>query len=267
MPSISDKTPMPVPRKLAYVVSSAAKAQEVYADYKTRYGEVPQAEADAVVVLGGDGTMLRALHAGLEQESPVPVFGINCGTLGFLLNPFVDTDLPQRIAEARRLKLRPLRMIATDIHDKKHKFSAFNEVTLFRRHRNPISVRILVNGEEQLDALICDGVLVATPAGSSAYNYSAHGPIVPMDSKLLAVTPISPFRPRRWRGALLPHRAKIAFEVNDPVRHETNATADFHEVESVKALSVVEDRKTFVPLLFDPDAHLSERILREQFSF
>ena len=267
MPTASDKPPAPVPERIAYVVSSAAKAQEAYQACKAQYGEVAHEEADAVVVLGGDGTMLRALHKALEQESPAPVFGMNCGTLGFLLNPFIDTDLPQRIAKARRLKLRPLRMVATDTQGSEHKFSAFNEVTLFRRHRNPISVRILVNGKEQLDALICDGVLVATPAGSSAYNYSAHGPIVPLDSKLLAVTPISPFRPRRWRGALLPHRAKIHFEVNDPARHETNATADFHEVESVKAMSVVEDRKTVVQLLFDADAHLSERILREQFSF
>jgi NAD+ kinase len=216
------------------------------------------------VALGGDGFMLETLHATLDRD--VAIFGMNCGTVGFLMNGFEEEGLPERLATAERVTLHPLKMTAVTTGGEQVSELAINEVSLFRQAHQAAHVRIAVDGVTRLPELICDGVLVATPAGSTAYNLSAHGPIVPLGAQLLALTPISAFRPRRWRGALLPNTATVTFEVLIPDKRPVGATADSVEVRDVLTVEVSEAREIALALLFDPEHNLEQRVLQEQFA-
>ena len=254
----------PAPRKkIAFAAARQPEAQEALVQLKARYPHVPMDEADVIVALGGDGFMLESLHAVVDRH--VPIFGMNRGTIGFLMNSYAEDGLPERLARAQAVALRPLKMTATGVDGRAITALAFNEVSLLRESRMAAKIRILIDGVERLEEMICDGVLVATPAGSTAYNLSAHGPIVPMGADLLALTPISVFRPRRWRGALIPSRAEIAFEVLQPDLRPVSATADYTEVRDVRRVEVCEDSSRCLELLFDPEHNLEERILKEQF--
>jgi NAD+ kinase len=243
--------------------TAVPQAQDSLAELRARYGDSGPADADIVVALGGDGFMLQTLHAftGLAK----PIYGMNRGTVGFLMNEYHQDDLMDRLAAAERAVIHPLKMMA---HSEKSGVAAraFNEVSLLRETRQAAKIRILVDGKPRISELICDGVLVATPAGSTAYNLSAHGPILPIDADLLALTPISAFRPRRWRGALLPHRARVRFEILESDKRPVSAVADDFEVRDVTAVDVVEDRSISMTLLYDAGHNLDERILAEQFS-
>jgi NAD+ kinase len=243
--------------------TAVSQAQESLAALRARYGDSGPDQADIVVALGGDGFMLQTLHAftGLGK----PIYGMNRGTVGFLMNEYHQDDLPGRLAAAERAVIHPLKMTA---HSQAGSVEAraFNEVSLLRQARQAAKIRILVDGRPRISELICDGVLVATPAGSTAYNLSAHGPILPIGADLLALTPISAFRPRRWRGALLPHRARVRFEVLECSKRPVSAVADDFEVREVTAVDVVEDRSIAMSLLYDAGHNLDERILAEQFS-
>jgi NAD+ kinase len=240
------------------------KALEARAALAARYGDHPPESADALVVLGGDGTMLRALHrfGGL----PVPFYGMNLGTVGFLLNTYGPHDLPARVAAAHAHTLHPLRMAATDAGGRRHEALAFNEVSLLRERHATAHLRIAVDGAVRMEALMCDGLILATPLGSTAYNASAGGPIVPLNAGVLPLTPISAFRPRRWPGALLPSGARVRVEVLDAGERPVSATADATEVRDVVAVEVAEDRAVARTLLLDADAPLAERVFREQFA-
>ncbi len=252
---------MPI-RSFALVAAESDEAGAACRRLKARYATVEPEAADAVVALGGDGFMLETLHRYLDRG--LPIYGMNCGTVGFLMNRFDEEGLPARLAAAEPVRLRPLAMQARDVYGKETQALAINEVSLLRESRQAARIAIRVDGVMRLPELVCDGVLVATPAGSTAYNLSAHGPILPLGSGVLALTPISAFRPRRWRGALLPHAAEVAFEVLDPQKRPVSAVADFTEVRDVVEVRVHEDRRTLT-LLFDPDHNLAERILAEQF--
>ena len=250
--------------RISFLASSAPLAQESRARLAARYGDVAPEQAQAIVALGGDGFMLETLHRCLGRS--VAVYGMNCGSVGFLMNTFSEDDLPARLGRAQEALLHPLRMTATTRDGRSHEALALNEVSLLRQLRQAAKVRITVDGRMRLAELICDGVLVATPAGSTAYNLSAHGPIVPLSANLLPLTPISAFRPRRWRGALLPSSAQVLFEVLEPDKRPVAAVADFTEVRDVVAVAVREDRGIGAMILFDPDQGLSERIIVEQFT-
>jgi len=243
--------------------TAVPQAQDSLAALRARYGDSGPEQADIVVALGGDGFMLQTLHAftGLGK----PIYGMNRGTVGFLMNEYHQDDLPERLAAAERATIHPLKMTA---HSEAGSVDAraFNEVSLLREARQAAKIRILVDGRPRISELICDGVLVATPAGSTAYNLSAHGPILPIGADLLALSPISAFRPRRWRGALLPHRARVRFEVLESGKRPVSAVADDFEVRDVTAVDVVEDRTLSMTLLYDAGHSLDERILSEQFS-
>jgi NAD+ kinase len=216
-----------------------------------------------LVVLGGDGVMLRTLHATIGR--PVKVFGMNCGTVGFLMNRFDPDGLEQRLRDAHKVALHPLRMRAVSRSGACHEALAINDVSLLRETAQAAKIRICVDDKERMAELVCDGVLVATSAGSTAYNLSAHGPILPLGSEVLALTPISPFRPRRWRGAILPHSARVTLEILEADKRPVSATADFSEIRDVLEVNIVEDPSLHFELLFDPEHHLEERILQEQF--
>jgi NAD+ kinase len=250
--------------KVAFIAAPTALAQDARTRLSDRFGDCPLERAEVVVALGGDGTMLETLHRVLPR--PLPVYGMNCGSVGFLMNPFVEEGLPQRLAQAQAAILHPLRMYAVTAAGAVEEALAFNEVSLLRQLRQAAKVRITVDGRVRLAELICDGVLVSTPAGSTAYNLSAHGPIVPLSANLLPMTPISAFRPRRWRGALLPANADVLFEVLEADKRPVAAVADFTEVRDVISVAVSEDRGVSVSVLFDPDQGLSERIIAEQFT-
>ena len=250
--------------RISFLASPAPLAQESRARLAARYGDVAPEQAQAIVALGGDGFMLETLHRCLGRA--VAVYGMNCGSVGFLMNTFSEDDLPARLGRAQEALLHPLRMTATTRDGRSHEALALNEVSLLRQLRQAAKVRITVDGRMRLAELICDGVLVATPAGSTAYNLSAHGPIVPLSANLLPLTPISAFRPRRWRGALLPSSAQVLFEVLEPDKRPVAAVADFTEVRDVVAVAVREDRGIGAMILFDPDQGLSERIIVEQFT-
>ncbi|MHB1302254.1 MAG: NAD kinase [Acidiphilium sp.] len=228
------------------------------------YGDTAPEAAEVVVALGGDGLMLETIHRMLTHD--LPVYGMNCGSVGFLMNDFQENDLPARIARAHGNDLHPLRMHAVTATGAVEEALAFNEVSLLRQLRQAAKIRIVIDGKERLAELICDGVLIATPAGSSAYNLSAHGPIVPLSANLLPLTPISAFRPRRWRGALLPSNTEILFEILEPEKRPVAAVADFTEVRRVISVAASEDRSVRARILSDPDRALSERIIREQFT-
>ena len=217
----------------------------------------------SIVALGGDGLMLQTLHR--FMGSGKPIYGMHRGTVGFLMNEFSEARLMQRLDAAQTTVIHPLRMRATDVDGRTHEFRAINEVSIFRETYQAARLRILVDGKERLAELVADGILVATPAGSTAYNFSVQGPIIPIGSPLLALTPISPFRPRRWRGALLPDKAQVTIEILDADKRPAAAVADHDEVRGVAAVDVQMDHGVAINLLFDPDHSLDERILREQF--
>ena len=253
-------------RRLAFVASPTDKSQGALDDLCARYGTCDPSEADVIVALGGDGFMLETLHQFLGRG--VPVYGMNRGSVGFLMNEYIDgDDLVARISEAEETALSPLRMTATTQNGDTIEAVAINEVALFRETRQTAKIKISIDGVVRLEELICDGVLVSTPAGSTAYNLSAHGPIVPIGAQVLALTPISAFRPRRWRGALLPFGTTFDLTVLEPIKRPVSAVADFTEVRDVVHVRVVEDPERHVRLLFDPEHNLEERILMEQFSF
>lgn len=249
--------------RVAFVASSGPEAQRALAQFTALHGNCAPQEADVIVALGGDGMMLETLHR--VMGNGVPVYGMNCGSVGFLMNTYSEEDLPGRVARAHASVLHPLRMRAVTVAGTVEEALAINEVSLLRELRQAAKIRISVDGRVRLPELICDGVLVATPAGSSAYNLSAHGPIVPLTANLLPLTPISAFRPRRWRGALLPSNAEVRFEVLEADKRPVAAVADFHEVRDVTDVLVHEDRSLALTVLFDPDQALSERIISEQF--
>ena len=253
-------------RCIAFAASVTRPAQEARERLAARYGDCAVEEADVIVALGGDGFLLETLHRLLDSGRTMPVYGMNCGSVGFLMNPFVEEDLPERLGRAQAATLHPLRMHAVTRGGAVEEALAFNEVSLLRQIRQAAKVRITVDGRVRLEELACDGVLVSTPAGSTAYNLSAHGPILPLSANLLALTPISPFRPRRWRGALLPSSAEVVFEVLEPDKRPVAAVADFTEVRDVALVAVSEDRGVATQILFDPDQELSERIIAEQFT-
>lgn len=250
-------------QRIAFVASQTEEAQAARAALSVRYGDAPLEEADVIVALGGDGFMLRTLHRHMARA--LPVYGMKLGTIGFLMNQHHLEDLQQRLARAQSAVLRPLLMEVVTEAGSSMSALAFNEVSLLRQTKQAAHVRILLNGVVKIEELICDGILVATTAGSTAYNLSAHGPILPLDSQLLALTPISPFRPRRWRGAILPAITEVKFEILDPYKRPVSATADSHEVRDVVEVSVRESREQTMTLLFDPEHNLEERILNEQF--
>ena len=252
------------PKRLAFVAARSVLALDALDRLAGMYGNFPIEQAEVVVALGGDGTMLETLHRVLPR--PIPVYGMNCGSVGFLMNPFVEGGLPERLRQAQAAVLHPLRMHAVTAGGAVEEALAFNEVSLLRQLRQAAKIRISVDGTVRLSELICDGVLVSTPAGSSAYNLSAHGPIVPLSANLLPMTPISAFRPRRWRGALLPSTADVLFEVLEADKRPVAAVADFTAVRDVVSVAVSEDRSVSVSILFEPDQGLSERIIAEQFT-
>ena len=256
--------PQALEGRIAFLASTAEPALEAHAALVARYGDCEPEQALVVVALGGDGMMLETQHRLLGRN--IPVYGMNRGSVGFLMNDYREDALPRHLAEAQAAVLHPLRMVAWTEDGSRHEALAINEVSLLRETRQAAKVRILVDGKERLAELICDGVLVSTPAGSTAYNLSAHGPIVPLGANLLPLTPISAFRPRRWRGALLPAEAQVVFEILEPGKRPVAAVADYTEVREVRRVEVREDRSVALTLLFDPDHGLSERIIAEQFT-
>jgi NAD+ kinase len=253
-------------RKMALVASPAEAAQAAETLLRKRYDFVPMEEAGLILALGGDGFLLQTLHAMLDRDRVCPVFGMNRGTVGFLMNEWRLDALPERIARAKTFSVAPLEMTATTDDGVSVVRHAINEVSLLRETRETAWIEVSVNGRVVLPELICDGVLVATPAGSTAYNLSANGPILPLGSKLVALTPISPFRPRRWRGAVLAEDLKVAFRVLQPEKRPVLAVADQFEVRDVATVEVSIDREQVLTLLFDPEHALDERIAMEQFA-
>ncbi len=253
--------------KIAIVAAPAehghAEAEAARDRLVARHGAVAPADADVVVALGGDGFMLHMLHDVMGRGTPI--FGMNRGSVGFLMNDYREDDLIERLAAAQAIHLHPLRMRVECVDGTVSEALAINEVSLLRTTRQAAKLRITVDDVVRMEEMICDGVLVATPAGSTAYNLSAAGPIVPLGAELLALTPISAFRPRRWRGALLPAKTAVEFQIIDPDFRRVSATADFHEVRDVARVAVAEDRSVSLKLLFDPEHKLEERIIKEQF--
>ncbi len=250
-------------KTIAFVSSDHQQAQSSLADLKRLYAHAPPDEADVIVALGGDGFMLETLHRFLSRK--VPIYGMNRGSVGFLMNDFRVDELKERLEAAIPEVLHPLRMMALDIDGRPIEAHAFNEVALLRESRQAAKIRIRVDRVVRLEEMICDGVLLSTPAGSTAYNYSAHGPIVPMGAGVLSLTAISAFRPRLWRGALLPHTAKVTFDILEAPKRPVSAVADFTEVRDVIEVDVSEDRSVDQTVLCDPEQKFSERVLKEQF--
>jgi len=249
--------------KVAFIAGPSEAAQWAREELVKRYPHVEPTEAELIVALGGDGFMLHTLHRYLSRR--LPVFGMSCGSVGFLMNRFSADDLEDRLEKAIAMPLVPLEMEAHPREGEVARHYAINEISLLRESRQTAMLRIKVDGKDRLSPLICDGVLVATPAGSTAYNLSAHGPILPLNAGVLALTPIAPFRPRRWRSAILPRQSVFEFEILDPGKRPVSAVADFHEVRDVSKVVVREARDIQFTLLFDAGQHLEERILREQF--
>lgn len=249
--------------RIGFRAADSEEARSALAKLRHRYGDAANDEADVLVALGGDGFMLETLHATMER--PVPIYGMNLGTVGFLLNEFQSNQLIERLDDAVAVGLHPLRMRATLDDGTVRGGLAINEVSLFRETRQAAKIRISIDGVIRMEELVCDGVMVATPAGSTAYNLSAHGPILPTTSKLLALTPINAFRPRRWRGAIMPNNSHFRFEVMSHKKRPVSAVADSTEMRDVTEVEVWEDHTKSLTLLFDPEHDLEERILNEQF--
>ena len=251
--------------KLALVASTTPAAEAAAVSLRARYDWLPVRDADIVVALGGDGFLLQVLHAALHARQPRPVFGMNLGTVGFMMNEYRDAGLPERIAAARTFKLHPLRMEARTVAGDLVVSPAINEVSLLRETRQAAKIEISIDAKVRMAELAADGVLVSTPAGSTAYNLSANGPILPLQSDLLALTPISPFRPRRWRGALLPDSSVVEFRILEAAKRPVSAVADQLEVRDVASVRVSADRSVTLDLLFDSGYALDDRIFLEQF--
>ncbi len=250
----------------ALLASPTEPAQAAARDLADCADWVDPRDADVIIALGGDGYMLQVLHRMLDRHQPaVPVFGMNLGTVGFLMNEWRDHGLEERLIRAKPFQVVPLIATVTAADGHVHHLSAINEVSLLRETRQTAKLEITVNERVVMPELACDGLLVATPAGSTAYNLSAHGPILPLGSNLLALTPISPFRPRRWRGAILTDKARITIKVLDPGKRPVSAVADQHEVREIAELSIGMDRSRELTLLFDPEHALDDRIAMEQF--
>ena len=248
---------------IAFVAGQTPEARDAYARLSAMYGNAEPAQADVIVALGGDGLMLQSLHK--FMKSGKPIYGMHRGTVGFLMNDYAVENLHERLDAAKETVIHPLLMRATDARGRMHEHRAINEVSLFRQSAQAAHLRVRIDGEERMAELIADGLLVATPAGSTAYNLSVQGPIIPINAPLLALTPISPFRPRRWRGALLPDKATITIDVTEADKRPVAAVADHDEVRSVRSVDVSMDHAIEINLLFDPGHNLDDRILREQF--
>jgi NAD+ kinase len=255
---------LPFAPRIRFVHSDAPAAVAAQEALSTRYGQAEPGDADVVVALGGDGLMLQTLQA--LEGTGVPVYGMHRGTVGFLMNDYAEDDLLARLVEAEPAVINPLLMTARCRDGSERSERAINEVSLLRERHQAAKIRILIDGRERMQALVCDGVMVATPAGSTAYNYSAHGPIIPIGAEILALTPVSAFRPRRWRGALLPTTARVTLEVLEPEHRPVSATADNREVRHVERVEIALDRSVAHTLLFDPGHGLEERLIREQFA-
>ncbi len=251
------------PPRLAFVAANSDAAHAAYHRLSERYGDHAPAEADVLVALGGDGFMLRTLHR--MGGDGLPVYGMKLGSIGFLMNRFDEADLPRRIAAAKAVKLNPLRMQVATESGQSVTALAINEVSLLRQTNQAAHLKVTVNDIVRVEQLITDGILLSTAAGSTAYNLSAHGPILPLGTEALALTPISPYRPRRWRGALLPSSAVVRIDILDPYKRPVSATADAHEVRNAIQVTIALDRSVTHTLLFDPDHSLEERIIAEQF--
>jgi NAD+ kinase len=264
-------SPVPMPDtaptfdRIAFVASDVPEACQALERLTELYGNAPPKSADAIVALGGDGLMLQTLRRHMEDR--IPIYGMHRGSVGFLMNEYREDDLKGRLKRAIVNRIHPLEMVATRADGSRHQGLAINEVSLFRKTQQAAKLRIVVDGKVRLDELICDGILVSTPAGSTAYNLSAHGPILPIDARLLAVTPLSAFRPRRWRGALLADEARIRIEVLDPQKRPVNAAADNDETRDVVVVEVAQARGVELFMMFDPGHSLDERILSEQFRY
>lgn len=250
---------------IAFLASDSPEARDACERLSGLYGNADPEKADCVVALGGDGHMLQALHRFVSTGTPI--YGMNRGTVGFLMNDYAEDRLLERLQSAELTVIYPLSMKAVDETGKSHRAIAFNEVSLLRQRHQAAKLTIAIDDKPRLDELICDGVLVATPAGSTAYNLSAHGPILPINSDLLALTPISAFRPRGWRGAILPHQAKVTITILEGEKRPVAAVADHVEVRHVREVEIAQDQSTSARILFDPGHSLAERVLREQFRF
>jgi NAD+ kinase len=251
--------------QIAFVASPTPEAEKARDELVRRYGAAAPEDADVIVALGGDGLMLQTLHK--FMSSGKPIYGVHRGTIGFLMNEFHVKRLRERLAAAEATIIHPLVMQVIDVDNRRHEYRAINEVSMFRETYQAARLRVLVDGHERLAELTADGVLVATPAGSTAYNLSVQGPIIPIGAPLLALTPISPFRPRRWRGALLPDKARVTVEVLESGKRPVAAVADHDEVRHVRSVDISMDRDLAMHMLFDPGHNLDERILREQFGY
>jgi len=249
--------------KIAFAASDADVARQAMLRLVAEYGQSPVEEADVIVALGGDGFMLSVLQS--PKGRNVPVYGMNRGTVGFLMNDFDEENLHQRLREAEEAELNPLKMNAVCATGETVEALAINEVALFRAGPQAAKLRVSIDGRMRMEELVCDGALVATPAGSTAYNYSAHGPILPIRADVLALTPIAAFRPRRWRGALLPKSAVVRFDVLEPEKRPVSAVADSRDAQNVTSVEVASDISKSYRLLFDPGHGLEERLIREQF--
>ena len=251
--------------RLAFVASDRPEAQDARARLAARYGDLPETEAQVVVALGGDGFMLETLHRNLGTDRPI--YGMNQGSVGFLMNEYAEEDLLARVSAAERAVIHPLSMVATGRDGASQTALAINEVSLLRQTRQTAKLKITIDGKVRMAELVCDGVLISTPAGSTAYNLSAHGPIIPLDARVLALTSISAFRPRRWKGALLPHTARVTVEVLEADKRPVSAVADNYEVRDIERVEIIEKRDTKLSMLFDAGRGLEERVLAEQFSY
>lgn len=249
--------------KIAFYSADTPHAQQAHETLAKRYGDVAFEQADVIVALGGDGSLLHALHECFYDN--IPVFGMNKGSVGFLLNEYREDDLIQRLEKAEAYKLHPLKMTAKTTAGEEMTAYAVNEVSLLRQTHQAARLKITIDGTVRIEELICDGIIVATPAGSTAYNLSAYGPIIPLNADILALTPISAFRPRRWRGALLPHHSEITLDILDAADRPVAAVADYTEIRRVQSVHVIEDRDKTLTLLYDPELNLDERIRKEQF--
>jgi NAD+ kinase len=250
---------------LAFVASDAPDAKLAQKALAKRYGNAKLVQAQYIIALGGDGVMLQTLHK--YGHTGKPIYGMNRGSVGFLMNDYQPEGLIERLKQAEATLIHPLRLVTRDVHGRKHRAIAYNEVSMFRQTYQAAKLSISIDGKERLKELIADGLLVSTPAGSTAYNLSAHGPILPINSRLLALTPLSAFRPRRWRGAILPHDSKVNITVLEADKRPVSAVADHTEFRDVQAVDIAEDSEIAATLLFDRGSNLSERVLSEQFLF
>lgn len=251
--------------QLAFIASDVPEAQEAIARLSRIYGNVTPTEADAIIALGGDGLMLQTLHQFMTDR--IPIYGMNRGSIGFLMNEYGEEDLKERLTRAQISRIHPLSMSARDANGQIHEGLAINEVSLFRQTHQAAKLKISIDGKTRMDELICDGALVATAAGSTAYNLSAQGPILPINAPLLALTPISPFRPRRWRGALIPNEALVRFDILESTKRPVSAVADNFETRSVTRVDIRQAHDIELLMMFDPHHSLDERILMEQFRY